>query len=222
MSDSTALHLKYRPHTLEEVIGHQSVVTKLQGIIRSKKYPSAILFTGPSSAGKTTLARAFAASLSNVDTVERCPDFYEINGADTRTIDDMRRVIEVSALRPMKLPMRFIMVDEAQQILSLNASTQCMDGGVVVLTEKGRMTIKEIHERIQRGEEIRVASFNHQTEEVEFRKVEASRSFKNSKPCLQAGKAVFTHDHRFWDLKAKDYVEARYFSGSGIVIKTMG
>lgn len=213
---------KYRPRNLEEVIGHESVVTKLRGIIKSKKYPNALLITGPSSAGKTTLARAFAASLSGVDTIEGSTDFYEVNCADTRTIDDMRAIVSSSKLHPMKLPKRFILLDEAQQLLSLNASTQCMDGGVVVLTEKGRMTIKEIHERIQRGEEIRVASFNHQTEEVEFRKVEASRSFKNSKPCLQAGKAVFTHDHRFWDLKAKDYVEARYFSGSGIVIKTMG
>lgn len=122
----TSFATKYRPRNLDEVIGHESVVTKLRGIINSQRYPNAILLTGPSSAGKTTIARAFAASLSGIETVEGNPDFYEVNCADTRTIDDMRAIVSSSKLRPMKLKMRVILLDEAQQILSLPASTQTL------------------------------------------------------------------------------------------------
>ena len=42
MSDT--FHEKYRPATLDRVIGHEKVVTRLKGIIASEKYPSAMLF----------------------------------------------------------------------------------------------------------------------------------------------------------------------------------
>jgi len=60
---------KYRPKTLERVIGHEVVVTQLQGMIASKKLPKTLLFMGPSSAGKTTLGRAFSANLFGVDSL---------------------------------------------------------------------------------------------------------------------------------------------------------
>ena len=58
------LHSKYRPRTLDEVIGHEAAVTRLRGQIKSGKLRSAYLFTGPSSVGKTTLARCLAAEIN--------------------------------------------------------------------------------------------------------------------------------------------------------------
>lgn len=126
MSTHTAYHLKYRPKTLNRVLGHENVVTQLKGIVESGKVPSAILFTGPSSAGKTTLARAFAASLNDVDTIEGHLDYVEINASDNRSIDDMRAIIQTSTLRPMSLKKRVILVDEAQGILGLQASVSAL------------------------------------------------------------------------------------------------
>lgn len=126
MTTHTAFHLKYRPKNLDRIVGHENAVTQLKGIIASKKTPSALLFTGPSSAGKTTLARAFAASLNGLESIEGQMDYMEINAADTRTIDDMRTLIQTAALRPMSLKRRIILLDEAQSLLSLPASVAAL------------------------------------------------------------------------------------------------
>jgi len=112
MSDSLAL--KYRPRNLDKVIGHTTHVERLQGIIASKKYPSTILFVGPSSAGKTTLARAFTASLFGVKQITGHPDYKELNSSDSRGIDDVRDILRVAKLRPRTAPKRVILLDEAQ------------------------------------------------------------------------------------------------------------
>lgn len=123
----TPLDEKYRPKTLDRVIGHEKVVQRLQGIISSKKYPNAMLFAGPSSAGKTTLARAFVASLFGIESVGSglsLPDYHEINAADTRSIDDMRQLLSVAKLKPREAPRRVFLIDEAQQLL--NPSVQVL------------------------------------------------------------------------------------------------
>ncbi len=126
MTQSTAFHLKYRPRSLERVIGHEQAVTRLQGLIKSGKIPNAMLFTGPSSAGKTTLARAFACALNGVKRVEEMQGAYqELNAADQRTIDDVRNLIRISRLKtPFKY--RVIVIDEAQQLVSNAAAAQAL------------------------------------------------------------------------------------------------
>jgi DNA polymerase III gamma/tau subunit len=123
---TTAFHLKYRPRSLDRIIGHEQAVTRLNGLIKSGKVPNAMLFTGPSSAGKTTLARAFACALNGVKRVEDMQGAYqELNAADQRTIDDVRNLIRVSRLKtPFKY--RVIVIDEAQQIVSNNAAAQAL------------------------------------------------------------------------------------------------
>ncbi len=117
-----SFHLKYRPTTLDRIIGHDKAVTRLQGIISSGKIPNAILFTGPSSAGKTTLARAFTASLFEVEKVEGHRDFKELNAADSRGIDDIRELTQLAKLSPHSAPKRVILVDEVHQITGAAAN----------------------------------------------------------------------------------------------------
>jgi DNA polymerase III delta prime subunit len=119
--EDTGLDTKYRPSNLDEIIGHDGTVTRLRGIIEEKKWPKAILFTGPTSVGKTTLARAFATSILG-KRAEGHPDFMELNASDSRSIDDMRELIGLSKLRPTSGIRRFILVDEAQGLLSTPAS----------------------------------------------------------------------------------------------------
>lgn len=116
--EDTGLHTKYRPKTLDRVIGQERVVTRLKGIVKTGKIPGSMLFVGPSSSGKTTLARAFGADLFGVKDVEGHPDYLEINAAYSRTIDEMRQLLRVSTLRPRVARWRLIFIDEAQQLIA--------------------------------------------------------------------------------------------------------
>ena len=126
MSEQQPFHLKYRPTSLSKLIGHDAVVSQLQGMIKSGKIPNALLISGPSSAGKTTLARAFACALNEVSDVRELQGSYqEINAADQRTIDDMRELIRKSRFKsPHKR--RVIVIDEAQQLVSNAAAAAIM------------------------------------------------------------------------------------------------
>lgn len=116
---------RYRPVYLDDVIGHTQAVTRLNGMIKSNDFPKAILITGSTSVGKTTLARAFASSILGRP-AEGHPDFIELNAADSRSIDDMRNLISISKLSPTSGKRRFILVDEAQGILSTPASAEIL------------------------------------------------------------------------------------------------
>ena len=123
--DHTGYDSRYRPVYLDDVIGHEQAVTRMKGMIESKEWPKAILLTGPTSVGKTTLARAFASTILG-RRAEGHPDFVELNAADSRSIDDMRELISLSKLRPTSGIRRFILVDEAQGILSTPASAEAL------------------------------------------------------------------------------------------------
>jgi DNA polymerase III delta prime subunit len=120
-----SFHSKYRPPTLDKIIGHKQAVTRLKGMIESGNVPGAFLITGPSSAGKTTLARAFAVALNGVPIEEQQTDYKEINAAETRTIDDMRELIKLSKFSPRKNKRVFV-IDEAQQLLTNAAAAQAI------------------------------------------------------------------------------------------------
>lgn len=115
------LHTKYRPRSLDKIIGQEAAVQRLKGIIDSKKYPSAMLFVGPSSAGKTTLARAFVCELFGVKTLDNHSDWKELNASDSRGIDDVRDMLKVARLRPQRAPKRVILLDEAQGFTGASA-----------------------------------------------------------------------------------------------------
>ncbi len=122
----TAFHLKYRPNRLERLIGHDAVVQRLQGMISEQKVPNALLFVGPSSAGKTTLSRAVAAAINKVKNVAALgPDYKEINGTDQRTIEDIRGLIQLSKFKPRHAK-RVIVIDEFQGVLSNPQAAQAL------------------------------------------------------------------------------------------------
>lgn len=211
MSD-TALHTKYRPTSLDKLIGHEEAVTRMKGMISSGKIPSAILITGPTSVGKTTLARAFVSDLNGGEKFLNSSDYKEINVADQRSIDDMRELVRLSKLRPMVGKKRVFVLDEAQSVCSNAAAAACIEKDTLIITDKGKLTACDLHNRIQKGEEIKVLSFNHSTNKKEWKKVTASREITSSKnTVIFSNGAKTTDDHRVWD-NTKGYVEAKELS----------
>ena len=115
--NTTALHTKYRPTTLSKLIGHEEAVTRMKGIIATGNVPSAILITGPSGVGKTTLARAFAADLNGGAESLSSNDYIEVNVADNRSIDDIRELAKLSKHRSIYGKKKVIVLDEAQALI---------------------------------------------------------------------------------------------------------
>lgn len=116
-NEDTSLATKYRPGTLDRIIGHGKAVTVLKGVVASGKIPGVIAFMGPTSVGKTTLARAFAADVNGKPVAQQGQDYFEADIGSQRSIDDIREFQRYSKFQPT-LKRRFIVLDEAQAVLS--------------------------------------------------------------------------------------------------------
>lgn len=220
MAEETALHTKYRPKTLDEVIGHEKAVTAFKGYVETKKWPSAIALLGPTSAGKTTLAHALASSEFGVK-AKGHPDFFEINASDSKTIDDVRALITLSKYRPQKGKRRFIFIDEAQGLLSNKQALKCVAPETLLQTQHGLETARRVHERILTGEDVLLASFNHTTNQVEMKRVLVSARKPNDKPCVSVNNSVLTEDHHVFTVAA-GYLPANEVSQATGITFTAG
>jgi DNA polymerase-3 subunit gamma/tau len=106
------LYKRLRPKSFKEVVGQPEAVKTLQALCAGGKLPRAILLTGQSGVGKTTLARILRAKL-------RCDndfDYLEVNAANTRGIEMARKVEKFVAPKPMFAPVRVALLDEVHQV----------------------------------------------------------------------------------------------------------
>lgn len=106
------LYKKYRPQTFDEVVGQPQAVEILKGFLHRGSVPHAILFTGNSGNGKTTLARILRKEMGCVSPYDYC----EINAAESRGIDTIREIADQAQTRPMSGSARVFLLDEAHQL----------------------------------------------------------------------------------------------------------
>lgn len=79
------LYKKYRPKTLDQIVGNQQIIKILKGY---DKLPQSILLTGNPGCGKTTVGRIIANNLLNCSGL----DFIELDSAVFRGIDTVREI----------------------------------------------------------------------------------------------------------------------------------
>jgi replication factor C small subunit len=104
---------KYRPKTLEDVVGQKHVIERLENYVDKKSMPN-LMFTGPAGVGKTTTALALVKSILGEYWRQ---NFLELNASDARGIETVRTNIKnFCRLKPVGAPFRIIFLDEVDNM----------------------------------------------------------------------------------------------------------
>ena len=108
----TSLVEKYRPHTLDEIVGHKNHVARLKGFIEKGELPN-LCFYGKSGNGKTAVAHALAGELGCIP-----EGFLELNASDERGIAVVRDKIKNFAKTMVftETPIKICLLDEADEL----------------------------------------------------------------------------------------------------------
>lgn len=131
-----ALYRKYRPSTLEDVIGQDVIIKILKNAIQLNKVCHAYMFSGPRGIGKTSIAKLLAKTvnclnLDNGDACEKCEncisinqgfssDIIEIDAASNNGVDEIREIKSKINLVPNQLKYKVYIIDEVH-MLSIGA-----------------------------------------------------------------------------------------------------
>lgn len=128
-----ALYQKYRPRTLDELVGQEFVRVSLQAALRNQQVAHAYLFFGSRGTGKTSSARILAKGLNcqqplpSGDPCNLCEfcvaadngsfvDLIEIDGASNRRIEDARALIEKIYFSPTLGKRKVYIIDEVHML----------------------------------------------------------------------------------------------------------
>ena len=129
-SVTQSLAVKYRPRVFDDLVGHEKQVAVLRGMVKKKSFPGAILISGHTGTGKTTLARIIATYM-NSDTKkvedseayklgERHPDIITVNAGTHGKVDDIRTLIKGSRSAPLS-SYRVVVIDECHKLTGASA-----------------------------------------------------------------------------------------------------
>ena len=104
---------KYRPQTLDDVVGQRHIVSRLKQYVEEGSMPN-LMFTGPAGVGKTTSALALVKAILGEYWRQ---NFLELNASDARGIETVRTNIKnFCRLKPVGAPFRIIFLDEVDNM----------------------------------------------------------------------------------------------------------
>lgn len=161
---------KFRPNTLDEVVGHHEVV-KILKAFAAAGMSLEFLFSGPPASGKTTAAIAFAKDLygKNWDR-----NFTELNASDERGIDIVRgKIKDFARTSPISASFKLIFLDEVDEL--------CVPEGTKIIIGSGTEQRFEKIEDVPEDKYISMQSVNLETGEIE----------KDKGMCVHSGYADF-------------------------------
>ncbi|MCI9084082.1 MAG: DNA polymerase III subunit gamma/tau [Bacilli bacterium] len=124
-----ALYRKYRPKTLNEVGGQDTIVKIIQNSIENNHINHAYLFAGPRGTGKTSIAKIFA-RMVNCEKLEngvpcgKCvscieqnnSDIVEIDAASNNGVDEIRELRSKVSLVPSYGKYKVYIIDEVHML----------------------------------------------------------------------------------------------------------
>ena len=109
----SSLHTKYRPQTLEDVMGQDAAIKSIKRVLKGNR-AHAFLFAGPAGTGKTTLARILAKSMGT-----GVAGLNEHPAALKPGADDMRELVAKASYKAIgESPIKFFIIDECQKLSS--------------------------------------------------------------------------------------------------------
>ena len=125
---------KWRPKTLADVVGQETVTRTLRNALTSGRIGQAFLLTGARGVGKTSTARILASALNcsaaAAPTPEPCGtcsscveitagtsvDVQEIDGASNNSVEDVRELRESTRFNPARDRYRIWIIDEVHML----------------------------------------------------------------------------------------------------------
>lgn len=113
-----ALYRRYRPTTLDAVVGQEQVTEVLKHALANHSFGHAYLFIGPRGTGKTSVARIFAHAVNDFpyELEDSYLDIIEIDAASNTGVDNIRELREKATIAPTKGKYKVYIIDEVHML----------------------------------------------------------------------------------------------------------
>ena len=168
-----AYYLKYRPKSLDDLVGQDVVKKNLMSAFQNNRLSHAYLFVGPRGTGKTSTARILAKMVNCSAEKDKAPcnecsnclsitdgsnlDLIEIDAASNRGIEDIRSLREKIKLAPTAANKKVYIIDEVHMLTpeAFNALLKTLEEPphhvlFILATTEGSKIPQTILSRVQR------------------------------------------------------------------------
>lgn len=155
---------KYRPSSLDEIVGQEEIVNSLKRMIRTEAIYDqyGFIFEGKSGIGKTSVAYALKNELGW--------EFEEFNGSKINRVEKIRNtVMKMMSFMPFKGERRIIFIDEAEMLskasqMALKKPIEDFSGNNLIILACNDMSrfIEPLKQKTLEGETVggRLTVFN--------------------------------------------------------------